>query len=104
LLTRGELCRGCGKQCVDQPSESNVLEIADETDPLGTWRLAQCPRRFVADIVDEINMAQLADQHLPVEGGVMDQAAWWVNCWLAFKSDCSQIDQDKLDRERGRYV
>jgi hypothetical protein len=64
------------------------------------WTLAECPRRFVQEIVDEVNLAQLADNHLPATGGVLDQSAWWVELWLAFRSDCSQIDQDRIERER----
>lgn len=80
-----------------------MLEIGGIEDINETWQLSECPRKFVSGIVDEINLAQVADDHLPCSGGVLDQSAWWVECWMAFKSDCSQIDQDRIDRERRRY-
>ena len=84
------------------PSESNALEIEDIEDPMTAWKLTQCPKRFTADVVEEVNLAQLADSHLPTAGGVLDQSAWWVECWLAFRSDSNQIESDKIRREQMR--
>lgn len=84
------------------PSESNALEIEDIGDPMTSWNLTQCPKRFTADVVEEVNLAQLADSHLPTTGGVLDQSAWWVECWLAFRSDSNQIESDKIRREQMR--
>jgi len=47
------------------------LEIAGIEDVDETWQLSECPRRFVNGIVDEINLAQMADEHLPCSGGVL---------------------------------
>jgi hypothetical protein len=55
---------------------------------------------MVQDIVEEINLAQMADCHLPCSGGVMDQAAWWVNLWMTFRSDSSEIENEQLRRAR----
>ena len=84
------------------PSESNALEIEDINDPMAAWNLTQCPKRFTSDVVEEVNLAQLADSHLPTAGGVLDQSAWWVECWLAFRSDSNQIESDKIRREQMR--
>jgi len=77
--------------------------IADERDASESWILGECPRRFASEVVDAVNLAQMAEHHLPCGGGVMDQAAWWVDVWMAFKSDCSQIDADKAEREARRH-
>jgi len=82
------------------PSDSNRLEIADPDDIDKTWQLSECPRRMVQDIVEEINLAQMADAHLPCSGGVMDQDAWWVQLWMTFRSDCSEIESDQIKRAR----
>ncbi|RLS22130.1 MAG: hypothetical protein DWH72_01345 [Planctomycetota bacterium] len=103
MLSRGELCRGCGKSCFDISSPTDRIEIENPSDPDSAWIIDQCPRRYVQEIVDEINLAQLADSHLPISGGVLDQSSWWVECWMAFRSDCSQIDQDIAGRERSRH-
>jgi len=102
LLAQGELCRGCGRTCKDKQTDVNCLEIADFEDVYSTWKLAECPRQYVADIVDAVNLSQLADSHLPTAGGVLDQSAWWVECWLAFRSDSNQIESDKIRREQMR--
>ena len=103
LLAHGELCRGCGRTCNDKPTDVNCLEIADFEDVYSTWKLAECPRQYVADIVDAVNLSQLADSHLPVSGGMLDQSAWWLSCFMALKSDMNQIENDKIDRERRRH-
>jgi len=81
----------------------NCLEIADFEDEYSTWKLAECPRQYVADIVDAVNLSQLADSHLPVSGGMLDQSAWWLSCFMALKSDMNQIENDKIERERRRH-
>lgn len=78
------------------------MEITDLEDEYETWKLTECPRQYVADIVDAVNLAQLADSHLPVSGGVLEQSAWWVGCYMALRSDMNQIEADKIDRERRR--
>lgn len=80
-----------------------MLEIADTDDAMTTWKLTECPRRFVADIVDAVNLAQLGESHLPVAGGVMEQCSWWVDLWMTLKSDMNQVEADKAERERGRW-
>lgn len=80
-----------------------MLEIASTEDAMQTWKLTQCPRRFVADIVDAVNLAQLAEAHLPITGGVMEQCSWWVDLWMTLKSDINQVEADKAERERARW-
>lgn len=82
---------------------TELLQIEDVDDPATSWTLTECPRRFVAEIVDEVNVAQMCDNHLPCSGGIIDQSAWWVDLWMAFKSDCSQIDSEKAEREARRH-
>ena len=102
MLAQGELCRGCGRECIDKPTDLGSLEIQDVSDPSKTWSLTQCPRQFTAEIVDAVNLAQIAERHLPIAGGILDQSAWWVDCYMALKSDMNQIETDRLERERRR--
>lgn len=96
------MCKGCGATCTTL-GPAKRLEITDVHDPVKSWTLTECPRRFVADIVDEVNFAQMADHHLPIAGGLLEQSAWWVDLWMAFKSDCNQIDSDNAERQARRY-
>lgn len=102
MIAHGELCAKCINSCVDKPSQENEIEV--EQDEGGTFFVNECPRRFCSGIVDAVNLSQLADKHLPVSGGVMDQASWWVDCWMALKADMNRIEVEKQQREarRGR--
>lgn len=103
MLAHGELCRGCGNDCKDPPTQCAAIEIQDHDDPYKTWQLNECPRKYAQELVDAVNMSQLAKYHLPVEGGLLDQAAWWVDCWMALQSDLNQIEFDKHERERRKH-
>jgi hypothetical protein len=103
LLAHGELCRGCGLACNDSPADGASIEIQDHDDPYKTWKLTECPRKFTQEIVDAVNMAQLAKHHLPSPGGLLDQSAWWMDCWMSLQSDLNQIEADKQERERRRH-
>lgn len=102
LLACGELCRGCGQTCVDMPSESNVIEIESSEDRSQFWKLTECPKRFTRDIVDAVNAAQLADSHLPVAGGTLDQSAWWIALWQTFRQSVNRIESESIEREQRR--
>lgn len=80
-----------------------MIEIADASDAMQTWRLTTCPRKYVTEVVDAVNLAQLAESHLPVAGGVMEQCSWWVDLWMTFKGDMNQIEVDKSERERSKW-
>lgn len=104
MISRGELCKGCGRECRNAGlGPAGRLDVVDPLDPAKSWPLTQCPREFVAEIVDEVNFAQLAEHHLPAAGGLLEQSAWWVDLWMALKSDCSQIDNEKAEREARKY-
>lgn len=84
------------------PSETNVIEIELSEDRLQFWKLTDCPKRFTAEIVDAINAAQLADSHLPVAGGTLDQSAWWIALWQSFRQSVNRIETESIEREQRR--
>lgn len=79
-----------------------MIEIEDDADAMTTWRLAECPRVFTRDIVEAVNAAQLAESHLPIAGGTLDQAAWWIELWMSLKNNINRIEYDRAERERNR--
>lgn len=87
---------------MDVPTDDNSVEI--EADDGTMFQLRECPRKFCSDMIDAVNLSQLGEHHMPAVGGVMDQAAWWVDCWMAVRSDMNRIEFEKQQREsrRGR--
>jgi hypothetical protein len=87
---------------LDKPTIDNAIEIEDDADAMTTWKLSQCPREYSREIVESVNAAQLAETHLPVAGGTLDQSAWWIELWLAFKSNVNRIEYERAEREKRR--
>jgi len=80
--------RGDGDKC-EMCSGTGVMEIQG------------CPQRYVASICEAINLAGHAGKGLlPVVGGMLDQAAWFVSAWQALESDQNKIDEERSKRSR----
>lgn len=66
----------------------------------GVMAIDGCPQKYVADICDAVNLAGHAGNGLlPVAGGMMDQAAWFIQCWQALESDQQKIDDERTNRK-----
>ncbi len=101
------LCRRCGTECLDRISESEYVEVecpccngagCDQCSD-GQFRLTSCGRKFVGgEMVRAINLANMADRHLPAAGGLLEQSAWFVDLWQTMGSEQALIDADRIER------
>jgi hypothetical protein len=68
----------------------------DECDD-GNFRLEQCGRNYIgSEILQAINLAAMADRHLPQAGGVLDQSAWFIEVWNALTNEQNRIDAERI--------
>jgi hypothetical protein len=78
-------------------------EGCEECDHTGSWSVKGCPREFVQPIVMAANLSTHASKGmLPVQGGTLDQSAWFMDFWQRLESDTAKIDRDRIERERAR--
>ncbi len=78
-MNRGQPCTQCGGR--------------------GYWVLDGCPKQFVGDLAQYINLAAVAAKGiLPVQGGLIDQSHWFFDLWQALENDQNRIDADRLER------
>lgn len=62
--------------------------------------LTQCPKAFVGqEMVEPINFAGWAMKgNWPVQGGLLDQAAWFVDMVGQLESAQNEIDAERANR------
>ena len=90
-------------QCVACDESGSVDgEICSECNGTGRFSLRDCPREFVGqEITKAINIASLCGNGiLPVNGGLMDQSAWFLSVWQQLQSEQSKIDAEEAERLR----
>ena len=107
LVRNGLICRRCGGECLDGISESSFAEIecpicdgvgCSECNE-GHFRLTSCGRRYIGnELVRALNLAALADKHLPSAGGLLDQSAWFIDLWTTFQNEQNRIDAERIER------
>ena len=109
-MRNGELCRRCGGgQCSEGIDEGNYVElecpacggIGCEYCTGGFFHLTECSRSYVdAAMVQAINMAAMADKHLPAAGGLLDQSAWFVRLMTELGNEQNKIDAERIERAK----
>jgi hypothetical protein len=63
--------------------------------------LTICAKRYVgSELVKAINLASLADKHLPAAGGILDQSAWFVDLWTTIQNEQNKIDAERIAERR----
>jgi hypothetical protein len=41
-------------------------------------------------------MASLADKHLPISGGMLDQSAWFIDLWISLQNDSNKLESERI--------
>ena len=114
MIRCGELCKGCGNTCLQMPEEHQRLQVdcvacnesgldkgkpCPHCDGRGHWVLDECPKQFVGDLAQEVNLAAVASKGImPIEGGLLDQSKWFFDFWQALENDQNRIDARRIDR------
>lgn len=102
MIRFGIVCGACRPgECRDNLGE-HVIECpgchgqgCDHCDG-GKWTVAGCPQRFVGGMEPLIRLIEMTEQGLwPVQGGSLDQAAYFVDAARQYKSDVAEIKASK---------
>jgi hypothetical protein len=48
---------------------------------------------------EAIRAASVADHHLPKDGGIMDQSAWFIDAWIAFTNEKAKLENEQAKRQ-----
>jgi hypothetical protein len=112
-IRNGLLCRSCRSgNCFEQISKTEYVEVecpccggvGCKECEAGNFRLTTCGHKYVGgEIIKAINLASLADRHLPSAGGLLDQSAWFLDLLTMFQGEQNRIDAERIERaSRGR--
>jgi len=41
-------------------------------------------------------MASLADKHLPISGGMLDQSACFIDLWISLQNDSNKLESERI--------
>ena len=104
LIRQGKLCRQCsGKKCNDIGTEAEPIDIecpacngggCDQCDE-GYYRVIGCPNGYCGDMKRAIPLIDLFNKGMaPVAGGVLDQAAWFIDAVRVFEHEESLAKAD----------
>lgn len=65
-------------------------------------RLERCPRELIgAGFINAVNLASISGSgDWPALGGLMDQAAWFLNLYQRLKSETGRIDREKIEKAK----
>lgn len=55
-----------------------------------------CCKKYVSSVARAINMASLADKHLPTAGGMLDQSAWFIDLWISLQNDSNKLESERI--------
>lgn len=96
-IALGAFCRDCGGgRCRDDKGEKQIECVAClgkgcDTCKFGKVTLTGCMQQQAAGIDRTIAMIDMAERgHLPVGGGVLDQAAWFIEAHRFYSADIEQ--------------
>ena len=105
LIRCGELCKACGDKCRDQDGSGIELECpccngngCDQCKD-GVFLLTECPREYTRKLVTAVNTASLVSRGiLPVQGGALDQANWFIEFLHELESNQAKIDEERAKK------
>ncbi len=62
-------------------------EGCEECDD-GQYKVIGCPNAYCREVIPAVNMVDLFEKGLPpIAGGVLDQAAWFIDCVRVFANE-----------------
>ena len=103
------LCRRCRGECLSEIDDRGDVRIecpccdgegCKDCDD-GQFAITVCARKYVDNyLVQAINMATMADRHLPQSGGILDQSAWFIELWTTLNNEQAKIDTEKMKEWR----
>lgn len=97
---------------MDEPTELRPIFIecptcgnqgCDECGKTGKYQLTECPKKYVgSDLVGAINLAAYAMKgSWPVDGGTLNQSAWFLDLVQTLENEQNLIDRDIAERNNG---
>lgn len=97
LIRCGQLCKDCNNgQCRDDGTKQ--IECVHchgkgcNQCHGGHVIVTGCNQMSLGHVVDAVRMFELADKgHLPISGGLLDQAAWFVEAYRFYTADVDKI-------------
>jgi len=64
------------------------------------FTLSECGLKYVgSEMWEAIRAASVADHHLPKDGGIMDQSAWFIDAWIAFTNEKAKLENEQAKRQ-----
>ena len=103
----GELCKSCVGKCrnivsAEHPAEIECPECGGEgCDGCqdGVFVVTECPSMFIGqELISDIQIVTASEHHLPVDGGLLDQSAWWFELKNLLKSEENLIQNEQQER------
>lgn len=104
------LCRTCGAQCNDVlAGEAITIEcpvcngVGCNECVDGEMEINECPQKFVGnEMIKAINLAGMCGQgDWPVEGGLLKQAAWFLDLKRTMDSEQNKIEAEQMEKASG---
>ena len=104
------LCKGCGSICRDDVEEKAMAcpfceqSGCDKCNHTGQVEIPGCPNQYVGpQLTQAITFATHASNGLlPVSGGLLDQAAWFIDMWTTLENDQNRIQADAMEQAARR--
>ena len=102
----GAICKSCtAKKCVDIGTEAEPLSIecpscsgngCSDCEEKGVFVIDGCPNTYCGPVARLCRLADLFDKGiLPVAGGALDQAAWFLEAVGVLASDEHQMRAER---------
>lgn len=66
----------------------------------GFFEITECPSRFIGgELLADIQVVSASEHHLPVAGGLLDQAAWWFDLKQQLTAEENLIQAEQYERK-----
>ena len=108
MIQCGELCSSCLTQCNKDYADGHSLIQCVRCEGMdrdceacqgeGTTAVVECPMKYVgSDMIDAANLASMCKQGVyPVNGGLLDQSAWFISFLQRLRSETNTIEAERI--------
>ena len=64
--------------------------------------MTECPQSFIgSELIQDINIVEACNSGvMPVEGGLLNQSAYWFELKSRLESDKAKIEREQAERKR----
>jgi hypothetical protein len=68
----------------------------------GFYRVEECPQSYIgSELIQDINIvAACTNGVMPVDGGLLNQSAYWFELKSKLESDQAKIEREQAERRR----